>query len=245
MPKTNQIHGLRAIIEAIEANKNISKVYLQKGLQGPLFQQLEGLVRKKYISTSYVPVQKLDKLSAGNHQGAVASLAQIAFLPLESTLEPILEIENNPLFLLLDGITDVRNFGAIIRTAVCTGVHAIIVSKSGSAPLNEMAIKTSAGAAFKIPIIKVDHLKDAMYYLQGSGVQTYAATEKTDTLVYKTNLTKPTAIIMGAEDRGINPSILKIANYQIKLPITGNIESLNVSVACGAILYEVVRQRLS
>ena len=188
--------------------------------------------------------KKLDKLTQGNHQGAVATLSQIDFQDFETTIESILETEEKPLFLLLDGITDVRNFGAIIRTAECTGVHAIIVSKSGSAPLNDIAIKTSAGAAFNLPIIKVDHLKDAVYYLQSSNIQLVAATKKTENSIYDANFTLPSAVIMGSEERGINPSILKIVDQKIKLPILGKIESLNVSVACGAVLYEVVRQRL-
>lgn len=244
MKEAQQIYGLRAIMEAVEAEQSINKVYLQKGLQGELFQQLEGILRKAHVSISYVPIQKLDKLTQGNHQGAVATLSQIDFQDFETTIESILENEDNPLFLLLDGITDVRNFGAIIRTAECTRVHAIIVPKSGSAPLNDIAIKTSAGAAFNLPIIKVDHLKDAIYYLQSSNIQMVAATEKSNDSIYDADFSLPTAIIMGSEERGINPSVLKIVDKKIKLPILGNIDSLNVSVACGAILYEVVRQRL-
>lgn len=243
MKDGQRIYGIRAIIEAIDAGQAINKVYLQKGLQGDLFHQLEGLLHKSHISTSYVPIQKLDKLVKGNHQGAVASLSQIEFQDFENTIETILARETAPLLLLLDGVTDVRNFGAIIRTAECTQVDAILVPKSGSAPLNEIAIKTSAGAAFNIPIIKVDHLKDAIYYLQPSGVTIVAATEKADKLVYDIDFKNPTAIVMGSEEKGINPSILKIVDEKMKLPILGQIESLNVSVACGAILYEVLRQR--
>lgn len=244
MVQSQLIYGIRAIIEAIDAEQSINKVYLQKGLEGPLFQQLEGILRKAHISTSYVPIQKLDKLVQGNHQGAVARLSKVDFQQLGPTVEEILEKKEAPLVLLLDQVTDVRNFGAIIRTAECTGVDAIIVAKSGSAPLNDVAIKTSAGAAFNIPIIKVDHLKDAIYYLQPSGFQVIAATEKAQQSIYEVNLTNPIAIIMGAEDKGINPSTLKIVDEKVNLPILGQIESLNVSVACGAILYEVVRQRL-
>ena len=243
MQKSQHIFGIRAIIEAVEANQSINKVYLQKGLQGELFSKLEGILRKERISTSYVPIQKLDRLVQGNHQGAVASLSQIDFKDLESTVELILGEEKAPLILMLDQVTDVRNFGAIIRTAECTGVHAIIVPKSGSAPLNEVAIKTSAGAAFNIPIVKVDHLKDAIYYLQPSGLQVVAASEKATSSVYEIDFQKPTAIIMGSEEKGINPSTLKIVDEMMKLPILGQIASLNVSVACGAILYEVLRQR--
>lgn len=243
MKEERHIYGIRAIMEAVGAETPINKVYLQKGLQGELFSKLEGVLRKERISTSYVPIQKLDKMSSGNHQGAVALISSIAFQPFEATIENILKAQSQPLFLMLDGVNDVRNFGAIIRTAECSGVHAIIIPKSGSAPLNDIAIKTSAGAAFNIPIIKVDHLKDAIFYLQPSGIKIIAATEKADDFIYSLDLKGPTALIMGSEERGINPSTLKFVDEMGKLPILGEIESLNVSVACGAILYEIVRQR--
>ena len=149
-----------------------------------------------------------------------------------------------PLFLLLDQLTDVRNFGAIIRTAECTGVNGIVIQNQGSAPLNADAIKTSAGAAFKVPICRVNHLKDAMFLLQASDIKLIAATEKTEDTVYDVDFTQPSAIIMGSEHRGVNPSILKMVDAKAKLPLLGTIESLNVSVACGAFLYEAVRQRM-
>ena len=148
-----------------------------------------------------------------------------------------------PLFLLLDQLSDVRNFGAIVRTAECTGVSGIIIQKKGGAPVNGAAIKTSAGAIFKIPICKVDHIKDAVFHMQASGIKVIAATEKTDNTVYDVSFTEPCAIIMGSEGKGINPSVLKVSDERAKLPILGEIESLNVSVACGAFLYEAVRQR--
>jgi 23S rRNA (guanosine2251-2'-O)-methyltransferase len=148
-----------------------------------------------------------------------------------------------PLFLLLDQLSDVRNFGAIIRTAECTGVDGIIIQKTGSAPVTADTIKTSAGAVFKVPIAKVDHLKDAVFYLQASGITVVAASEKTNKSVYDISFTTPVAIVMGAEDTGISPSILKAANHTARLPLLGEIGSLNVSVACGIFLYEVVRQR--
>ena len=153
-------------------------------------------------------------------------------------------METKPLFLLLDGVTDVRNFGAIIRTAACTGVKAIIVSEKGSAPVNAATVKTSAGAVFNMPICKVNHIKDAIFLLQAYGVKTAGANEKTTELIYDVDLNIPLAIVMGSEDRGINPSTLKILDHVVKLPMQGDIASLNVSVACGAMLYEVVRQKL-
>ncbi len=242
--KTSKIFGIRAIIEAINSGATIQKVYFQKGLSGSLFYELNDLVKEHRISSSFVPVEKLNHLSKGiNHQGAAASISQIDFYDLEDVLETTLEKEKTPLFLLLDQITDVRNFGAIIRTAECTGVDAIVIQSQGSAPLNADAIKTSAGAAFKVPICRVDHLKDAMFILQASEVQMVAATEKTDQTIYDVDLKQPTAIIMGSEHKGVNPSILKMVDHKAKLPLLGDIESLNVSVACGAILYETIRQR--
>jgi 23S rRNA (guanosine2251-2'-O)-methyltransferase len=244
MENSTQIFGLRAIIEAINSGETIEKVFLQKGLKGELYNELETLIRKENINSSYVPVEKLNRLTAKNHQGAVAQISPIAFHNIEDLVLNVMESGKNPLFILLDQISDVRNFGAIIRTAECTGVDGIIIQKKGGAPVNGDTIKTSAGAVFKVPICKVDHIKDAMFYLQASGVKVIAATEKTDQTIYDVSFKEPCAIIMGSEGRGINPSVLKLVDDKAKLPLLGEIESLNVSVACGAILYEALRQRL-
>jgi 23S rRNA (guanosine2251-2'-O)-methyltransferase len=243
MEKENQIFGIRAIIEAITAGKEIDKVFIQTDAQGDLMQELLKLLKKKSINFSYVPVEKLNRLTTNNHQGAVATIAPISFVSLEEMVNNVIENEKKPLFLILDQLSDARNFGAIIRTAECTGVHGIIVQKTGSAPVNGDTVKTSAGAVFNVPICKVDHIKDAIFYLQGSGITTVAATEKTEDSLYDINFNKPLAIIMGSEDRGINPSVLKIVDAKAKLPMFGSIGSLNVSVACGAFLYETIRQR--
>ncbi|PWI30990.1 23S rRNA (guanosine(2251)-2'-O)-methyltransferase RlmB [Flavobacteriaceae bacterium LYZ1037] len=243
MENSTQIFGLRAIIEAINSGKTIEKVFLQKGLHGDLFNDLETLIRKENVNSSYVPVEKLNRLTTKNHQGAVAQISPIEFHNIEDLVLRVVESGKVPLFLLLDQISDVRNFGAIIRTAECTGVDAIIIQKKGGAPVNGDTIKTSAGAVFKVPICKVDHIKDAMFYLQASGIKVIAATEKTDQTIYDVSFIEPCAIIMGSEGRGINPSVLKLVDAKAKLPLLGEIESLNVSVACGAILYETIRQR--
>jgi 23S rRNA (guanosine2251-2'-O)-methyltransferase len=243
MENQTQIFGIRAIIEAISSGKTIDKVFLQKGLHGELFNQLETLLRKQSINSSYVPVEKLNRLTKGNHQGAVAQISPIEFHDIETLVSSVINSGKTPLFLLLDQLSDVRNFGAIIRTAECTGVNGIIIQKKGGAPVNGDTIKTSAGAVFKIPICKVDHIKDAVFYMQASDIKVIAATEKTNDLLYDVSFTEPCAIIMGSEGRGINPSILKVVDAKAKLPLLGEIESLNVSVACGAFLYEVVRQR--
>lgn len=243
MDKENQIFGIRAIIEAINAGTAIDKVFIQSDAHSELMQELLKIMKKSSINFSYVPLEKLNRLTSNNHQGAVATIAPISFVPLESLVDGVVGSGKVPLFLILDQLSDARNFGAIIRTAECTGVNGIIVQKTGSAPVNGDTVKTSAGAVFNVPICKVDHIKDAIFYLQGSGIKTVAATEKTEESLYNLNLNEPLAIIMGSEDRGINPSVLKIVDEKAKLPMFGTIGSLNVSVACGAFLYEVVRQR--
>ena len=238
MEKETRIFGIRAVIEAINSNKTIDKIFLQKGLKGELFQELDYLLRKESINTSYVPVEKLNRLTNKNHQGVVAQISPIEFYDLENLVINVIESGKVPLFLLLDQISDVRNFGAIIRTAECTGVDGIIIQKKGGAPINGDTVKTSAGAVFKVPICKVDHIKDAMFHLQASGIKVIAATEKTDDTVYDVSFKEPCAIIMGSEGKGISPSIVKLSDDRVKLPMYGDIGSLNVSVACGAFLYD-------
>ncbi|MEM9646881.1 MAG: 23S rRNA (guanosine(2251)-2'-O)-methyltransferase RlmB [Bacteroidota bacterium] len=240
---SNQIYGIRAILEAIDASQPINKVFLQKGLSGELFRELEGVIRKQGLSYSYVPVEKLNRLTKNNHQGAVAQISPVQFHHFDDLVEKVVAEKNSPFFLLLDQVSDVRNFGAIIRTAECCGVDGIIVPKSGAAPITDDTVKTSAGAVFNVPVAKVDHLKDAIFYLQSSGVTVVAATEKTENHIYSIDFEGPCAVVMGAEDRGISPSILKMVDHKAKLPLMGQIGSLNVSVACGVFLYEVVRQR--
>jgi 23S rRNA (guanosine2251-2'-O)-methyltransferase len=244
MEKEHQIFGIRAISEAILAKKEIDKVFIQKDISGELMKDLMKVMKRNNINFTYVPVEKLNRLTPNNHQGAVATISPIGFMDLEHLVESTIAANKTPLFLILDQISDARNFGAIIRTAECSGVNGIIVQKAGSAPVNGDTVKTSAGAVFNIPICKVEHVKDAIFYLQGSGIKTIAATEKTESTIYDIDLTDGVAIIMGSEERGINPSVLKIVDEKAKLPMFGTIGSLNVSVACGAFLYEVVRQRI-
>lgn len=239
-----QIFGIRTVIEAVHSGKSIDKVFIQKGLRGDLFNELDTLLRKESISTSFVPAEKLNRLTNKNHQGVVANISPIEFHDMENLVVEVVESGKTPLFLILDQLSDVRNFGAIIRTAECTGVHGIIIQKKGSAPVTADTVKTSAGAVFKVPICKVDHIKDAIYYMQASGIKTIAATEKTENNLYDVSFKEPCALIMGSEDVGISPSVLKIVDEKAKLPLLGDISSLNVSVASGAFLYEVVRQRI-
>ena len=212
MEKENQIFGIRAIIEAIQAGKELDKVFLHKDAQGDLMRDLLKILKQHKVNFTYVPIEKLNRLTDKNHQGAVATIAPVSFYDLENLISSVSESGKTPLFLILDQISDARNFGAIIRTAECTGVNGIIIGKQGAAPVNGDTVKTSAGAVFNVPICKVEHIKDAIFYLQGSGIKTIAATEKTETSLYDLSLTEPLAIIMGSEDRGVNPSVLKIVD---------------------------------
>ena len=243
MNKENKIFGIYPILEALKAAVVIDKLYVQKDIQNP---KIEGIVKdaeKAGVTINSVPIEKLNRLTQGNHQGLVAITSPISFPSLEETVERILETKKTPLFIILDQISDVRNFGAILRTAECTGVDAVIIQKKGGAPVSGDAVKTSAGAIFNIPICKVDHIKDAIFYLQGSGITTLAATEKSDETIYSKDLTKPLALILGSEGKGVSKSVLSLVDEAASLPLLGTINSLNVSVACGAFLYEVVRQR--
>lgn len=243
MDKTNTIFGIYPIKEALSAEIVFDKVFIQKGIDSDKIESLIKDLEKANIPVSIVPFEKLNRLTRGNHQGIVAVTSPVAFHSLEDVVEKSLEKEKVPLFLILDQITDVRNFGAILRTAECTGVDAVIIQKTGGAPVSGDTVKTSAGAIFKIPICKVEHIKDAIFYLQGSGITTIAATEKSQSTIYSLKLNKPLAIIMGSEGKGISKSVLSLVDEKASLPLLGEINSLNVSVACGAFLYEVTRQR--
>ncbi|MEM0518262.1 23S rRNA (guanosine(2251)-2'-O)-methyltransferase RlmB [Aequorivita flava] len=241
--KTNTIFGIYPIKEALSSQVVFDKVYIQKGIESDKIESLIKELEKAKVTINIVPFEKLNRLTKGNHQGIVALTSPVAFHSLESVVEKALESDKTPLFLVLDQITDVRNFGAILRTAECTGVDAVIIQKSGGAPVSGDTVKTSAGAIFKIPICKVDHIKDAIFYLHGSGITTVAATEHTSNEIYAVDLIKPLAIIMGSEGKGVSKSVLTLVDEKASLPLLGEINSLNVSVACGAFLYEVTRQR--
>ena len=243
MDKTAEIYGIRSVIEAINSSKDIDKVFIQTGLKGALIGKLESLIRKNKINFSYVPTQKLDRLSKKNHQGVIARISPIKFLTMDQFGEKLAAIKN-PFVLILDQVNDVRNFGAIIRTAEISGVDGIIIQNSSSAPINSDTIKTSAGAIFNIPICKVNHIKDAIYHLKSIDISIVSASEKANKNIYDVDFTKPVAVIMGSEHRGINKSIINLSDEVVKLPMYGKIQSLNVSVACGVFLYEVVRQRI-
>jgi 23S rRNA (guanosine2251-2'-O)-methyltransferase len=244
MEKGLDIYGIRAVIEAIKSgDKTIDKIFIQIGLTGGLINELEALIRKNKLKSSYVPTQKLDKLSKKNHQGVIARISPIEFYELQEIMDKI-EDKKDALILILDQINDVRNFGAIIRTAEVSGVDAIIIQNQSSAPINADTVKTSAGGVFNVPICKVNHIKDAIYHLKSSNIIVIATNEKAKKNIYDLSLKKSVAIIMGSEERGISSSVLKLSDEIVKLPMFGKIESLNVSVASGIFLYEVIRQRI-
>jgi 23S rRNA (guanosine2251-2'-O)-methyltransferase len=246
MPNTeekNYIFGIRAIIEAVNAGKTIDKLFIQKGLHNDLFAELWKLVRLKRINYKHVPLEKINRLTRKNHQGVFAFISPIDFHNIEDVVPSLYEQGKNPLILVLDRITDVRNFGAIARTAECAGVDAIIIPEQNAAAINADAIKTSAGALHKITVCRTWNLKLAIQFMKESGIQLVGCTEKTQDMMYKPDYTPPTAIIMGSEEDGVSPECLKMCDARAKIPLAGKIASLNVSVATGVILYEAIRQR--
>lgn len=238
------IFGIRAIIEAINAGKAIDKILLQKGLSNELFNQLRQALRGSEIPFQFVPPEKLKRLTDKNHQGAIAYIAEVNYYSTEDLLAEVFEAGKTPLVLILDRVTDVRNFGAIARSAECAGVDFIVIPSRGAAQINGDAIKTSAGALHRLKVCREDNLKNTIEYLKEYGLQIVACHEKTDKFIYDADFKKPTAIIMGSEENGISGEYLKRSDVQVKIPMTGNIASLNVSVATGVVLFEVVHQRL-
>jgi 23S rRNA (guanosine2251-2'-O)-methyltransferase len=242
--KSNQqVFGIRAIMEAIESGKEIESLFIQKGISGDLFRELRKLIDKHQIKYQYVPIEKLNRLTTKNHQGVVAFISPISFHQVEDLIPFIYENGETPLLLVLDRITDVRNFGAIARTAECAGVHGIIIPLKESAAIHSDSIKTSAGALFKIPVCRVHSLKKAVEYMQESGLQVIGCSEKNDESMYTVDYKVPTAVVLGSEEDGISNELMRILDRFAKIPLMGEIESLNVSVAAGVVLYEAVRQR--
>ena len=242
--ESNIIFGVKPVIEAIKAGKEIDKLYIQRDITGAGLSELRNAIKKAKIPFSHVPVQKLNKMTNSNHQGVVGYISPIDLVDIETLVPTLFEQGKTPFILLLDKITDVRNFGAIARTAECAGIDAIVVPKRESAQINGDALKTSAGALNRIAVCKVNNLTDTVMFLQASGINVVACTEKTDQSIYESDYNKPVAIVMGSEEKGVSNQILKIADSKGKIPLLGEITSLNVSVAAGIIIYEVVKQRL-
>lgn len=243
--ESNQlVFGIRAVIEAIDSGKEIESLFVQRGLSGELFRELKDLLKERAIPFQQVPAEKLDRITRKNHQGVIAVISPITYQRIEDLVPQLYESGKAPLILILDGITDVRNLGAIARTAACAGVDALVVPVKGSAEINPDAIKTSAGALYKIPVCRHESLPQVVKFLQESGIQVVACTEKTEHSIYQPDFSLPTAIVMGAEDTGISDTIIRHADELTKIPMFGEIASLNVSVSAGVIIYEAIRQRL-
>lgn len=243
-PKTSTIiYGLRPVIEAIDGDTRIDRVLIQNGLSGPLAGELKGRIRDRNIPFQFVPIEKLNRLSKGNHQGVVALISPIVFQQAIELIPRMMEKGKAPLLLLLDHVTDVRNFGAIVRTAECTGVDAVIIPDHGTAQVGDDAVKTSSGALLRVPICRESNLKTVLNLARQCGMQIVAATEKGATDYLEVDFVKPTLLVMGAEETGISPELLKMTDVRAKLPIMGQVQSLNVSVAAAVFMYEVLRQR--
>ncbi|MCF8303863.1 MAG: 23S rRNA (guanosine(2251)-2'-O)-methyltransferase RlmB [Bacteroidales bacterium] len=231
-------------MEAIESGKEIDKVFIQKGLKGNLSRELFHEVRQHDIPFVYAPTERLNRFTRSNHQGVVALISPVSYQSIEEIVPGLFEEGKTPYILVLDGITDVRNLGAIVRTAECAGIDAVVVPAKGSAQINEDAVKTSAGALNRIPLCRSSRLEKSVEFLKDSGLKIFAATEKGHKTYYEADYTEPAVIIMGSEEKGISPKNLELADEQLKIPLAGSIASLNVSVAAGIIIFEGFKQRI-
>ena len=237
------IFGIRAVAEAISAGKEVDKILIKKDLSGELATELFALIKGTYITVQRVPQEKLNSITRKNHQGVIAFISPIHYQPVEEIVASLYEQGKVPFFLVLDHLTDVRNFGAIARTAECAGVDAIIIPSKGSVSVTADAVKTSAGALMNIPVCRVASLYNTVKYLKSSGLQVVGASEKATKDYTEADMTLPLALVMGAEDKGISTEILSLVDTTVSLPQYGKIASLNVSVAAGVMIYEVLRQR--
>jgi 23S rRNA (guanosine2251-2'-O)-methyltransferase len=241
--KSSLVIGRQPLIEALRSGKPVDKILLQKNASGDTINEIRQLAKESNVPLQYVPLEKLNSISRGNHQGVIAYRAAIQYHDLQQVISFVTEKGETPLLLLLDGITDVRNIGAIARTALCMGVHAIIIPDKGVAPLQEDALKASAGALEKISVCRVNSLMKAVDELHLNGIKVYASEMTATKTITEADFKEPCAIVMGSEDKGIYPALMKICDEKIKIPMLADFESLNVSVALGVILYEVMRQR--
>lgn len=244
MAKKGQfIFGIHAVQEAMLAGKELEKVLIRRGVGSELFNKLVAELHELKVPIQQVPVEKLNRVTMKNHQGIVAFISEITYHDISNLLPSVFESGEDPLVLLLDGVSDVRNFGAIARSAECAGVHAIVIPFSGSAAVNADAIKTSAGALHRIPVCRHKDMTEVLKFLRQSGLRLFGATEKGKESIYNSDLTGPAAIVMGGEERGISSLVLKDIDHWVSIPMKGKISSLNVSVAAGIVLFEAVRQR--
>ena len=242
-PEKEMIFGIRAIIEAIDAGKTLDKILLRRDMTSTIGKELLKKLMGTTTPVQKVPMEKLNQYTDKNHQGAIAFLSPIEFYDVETLVPTLFEQGKTPLLMVLDGVTDVRNFGAIARTCACAGADALIIGAHGSVAINGDAVKTSAGALYHLPVCKVDNLQHTLQYLRDSGFHVVAATEHATHNYTEVDMTAPAAIVMGSEEKGIYEANLRICSHQVRIPMSGVIESLNVSVAAGVMLYEAVRQR--
>jgi len=243
--KKDIIIGIHPVIEAIKSKQELNKIMIQRGIDKELFRELKEALADKDYYIQYVPIQKLNTLTAGNHQGVVAFVTPIAYQNIEQLVDQWVEEEKKPCILALDRITDVRNFGAIARSAECQGVDAILIPSRGSALVTADAVRTSSGALSRIPVCKTEDLKNSLFYIQQSGYRIVACTEKSSMPLQEVNLRGAMAIVMGSEENGITSDLINMADLRTNIPMLGNIASLNVGVATGIILYEKMRQELN
>jgi 23S rRNA (guanosine2251-2'-O)-methyltransferase len=232
------------VVDAIQDGQYLDRIYLDAKAQGADINEVKRLAAQHSIPVNYVPVGKINSFNITNHEGCVGQVARVQYHNLQEIISFVTDKGESPLFLLLDGITDIRNIGGIARTAFCTGVHAIIIPDKGVGALNEDAILTSAGALEKIPVCRVNSLMKAVDELHLNGIKVFASEMKAAKNIFECDFTVPSAIVMGSEEKGIYPALIKICDEKIKIPMSGGFESLNVSVATGMILYEVMKQRL-
>lgn len=241
--KQRLIIGKQPLIEAIAAGKTIDKIFLQKNASSELSAQIRQLCKQHQIPMQFVPVEKLNSFTRANHQGVVAFAAMVQYMPLQAVIDFAVGNGDTPLFIMLDGVTDVRNIGAIARTALCCGVQAIIIPDKGVGALNEEAMKSSAGALEHLHICRVGSLMKAVDELHLNGIRVYASEMKTEKTISSIDFTEPCCIVMGGEEKGVFPALMKICDEIFFIPMKGKFESLNVSVATGMILYEAGKQR--
>lgn len=245
MTRTQTIFGTRAVMEAIRSGREIEKIYVQAGLSNDLIKELISEAKQRNVPYSFIPQQKLNHLGTKNHQGVVCVLAAIQYVKLEDVIDKCYAEGKDPFLLILDRVTDVRNFGAIARTAECAGIDAIIIPDKGNAPITDDAIKTSSGALNHLSVCRAADLKKLVKQLQENGIRVIACTEKTNADIYSADFKSPVAIILGSEEDGISPELLKVADQAVKIPLRGKVGSLNVSVAAGIAIYEAIRQKQS
>jgi 23S rRNA (guanosine2251-2'-O)-methyltransferase len=241
--KQEIIFGIRPVLEAINSGKEIDKIMIRKGLTGELSHELMSLLKPSGIPYQFVPVEKLNRITRKNHQGVIAFISLIPYSPIEEIIQGTFERGESPFILLLDGITDVRNFGAIARSAEVAGVHAIVIPEKGGAQINSDAIKTSAGALLSLPVCRSSNLEKTAIDLRVSGLRIIGTSEKAEKLFYQTSMEGPIVLVMGSEDTGISSGLLRICDELVKIPQHGRIKSLNVSAAAAVMIFEAVKQR--